>query len=350
MNECTPAILSLFRTITAASLSEWPQSNGSRGGRHRRRLSTLTPDGLPLEVSVSIAIHGGTNALRYSTEGTHPCAPLSVRLRQADRAVAGALELLGATGRRPLNRKLLATLSRGGLARESRFLIWIGLSHGSDDDLLKLYYNLQPRKDANTIFSRWLDVVAQADGGPCLARLLRKINAKSVSAVPAFVCLEIGRGGGPLKAKAYYRSPTPLDRRQSEDLLNTMGLGRFVESYKGCETAFHSGRVLPLAPKLFSIGLSFSHQQPSVNFYYDMARHVCDDDAAREAIGRMIDWAGLSKQPYLEVLELLTKMSPLASEAGAASKPRFHTVLALGFNPDGTKMTPYMKPHWPEFV
>jgi len=350
INERTPEILSLFGTITSASLAKWPRTDELEAARGERRMSTLTADGLPLEISVAMTRRGGAETLRYSTEATHPFVPPDARLGQADQVVASGLNGIGAIARGPLHRKLLAAVFPPGEAPKTRFLIWIGLAHLRNDDVLKIYYNLTPRRDADKIFRRWLDIIDRADCRLPLDLFLRLPAGGGESPVPAFVCLEIGRGGGLLKAKAYYRPSTYLERLPPTTLLGALGLGFLSEACTASEAAFHFGRNNHPAPQIFCIGLSSNGPQPSVNFYYDMPRHVPDDGAACKAISRVLHQAGLSRKLYLAILELVTSVSAPDTLLATAMRPQFHTVLALGFGPDGVKITPYLKPRWPEFT
>ena len=91
-------IIGYFRDITAESLAWYPSVSAPR-------LSTLTSDSLPFEVSVSLTPKG-SNGLRYGTEAGYLKAPFPERLLRNNQIIERILERIGAVHMRDMHRKI----------------------------------------------------------------------------------------------------------------------------------------------------------------------------------------------------------------------------------------------------
>lgn len=131
-------ILSYFRDVTAESL-----------GTHvlqRPRASTLTSDGVPFEVAISLAAQG-TGGLCYGTECGDLSAPFADRLARSNRVIQEILENLGARHVQEVHQTVMDLVFPVDIRRTGghRFGVWVGMSHRLDTpDRLKVYYNVRP--------------------------------------------------------------------------------------------------------------------------------------------------------------------------------------------------------------
>jgi hypothetical protein len=329
-------VASLFGALARNSLPAWPRRSEVLAGQ---RLSTLTPDGTPLEVSVALD-NNDHSGLRYATEVSDPLAPLEARLRQAARAIETALSWLGNRQHSGLHRRLLALVASSARPKD-RFLVWAGFAHGPASDVLKAYYRLDPQSDEGPLISVLDEArrIHALGAGPD-----RMFAAACAWGRPVITCLETGRDGTAPKFKFYARPLRPEASADNPAAFAAIDAAGFVPVYKTVRAVLGAGgaRGHQMAPRLACFGAGQTGM--SLNLYFPLARHVDDDGAASDLVRRLAHSAGLGVEPYERLLGVLRAAAPMATDTGQVSL--MHTSVALGFERHAMRLTPYLKPCW----
>lgn len=321
-----------FHALTCGSLERLPLAA-------RPRVSTLTRDGLPFELSLSLSRYG-SGGLRYGTEAGALFGPLRERLKFGNRAVLGTLARVGAEEMGAVHHALQESLFRGPDRDRAdvRFGIWVGAIHRSGKPtILKVYYNLALRAQEPVVLMQdlatALSTVVERDWIMGLPSLLPR------GARLAYLGVEYGAGSA--KVKLYGRPPAgqAITVQNVESLVARVGLGaqrEFLATFYRLLSDAADG----VAPRPLSLCVGQEQRAPVLGIYFAASPQSAGEERARRRIRSLLVSLGIDPVAYDATAEILLHRLENGTFVGS------HTLIGLGLSPLGSKVNIYLQPTW----
>lgn len=325
------AIIGLFRTLTAA-YGSWDPGSGAE-----RRRSTLTHDGFPLEVSVSLG-QKETGGVRYGLEAGNLSKSFRERLEEGNNATVAALSRIGADGQQITHRSLLDIVFPASVkeAANCRFGLWHAVAHKANEpDVLKVYYNVSHfRQRASAVLRECLRVL----GDSVTVQPIHDLPTQVMSS-PVFFGVEYN-GSHFTKVKVYYRFTEHVEICHLHDLLLSTGFTDHIPSFERIRRSlFGEGPEYPRRSIMYYVGLEPTAVSLSIYFAlnhffgraFSLSKRVTDV---------LVSLLNSDPSPYQETLRVVSR--------GQSTVPdhRYHTMIGVGFGCRGPKINVYLKPSW----
>lgn len=325
-------VAALFDRLTAA----WPRVLPGAGQAGGQRPSTLTPNGVPLELAVTL---GEASSFRYIVD------PGDFQRPGPERALgsaATARALLPPGEARDVHDALVAAaLQRPWLeARTARFGVWLAPQHWPEGrQVLRVYYNLAPLRSAV--------------GGPLRAVIERLAPALPfappplTALVPAGLCLAMlgmeVQGTEPVKFKWYFRTCRAVSPAELGRVLDRAGLPDRRPALTAFLRALLGGRlVVPERQGVLYVSGDRAGR-PGVNVYLTAALLGETDVAVARRVRAALAALGLDGQAY----EALWTRVQADSASGSGPARLHHTLTGLGLGAQGARVNQYLCPALP---
>lgn len=329
-------VVEFFRYITAESLARYPEE-------HSPRLSSLTRDGLPFELAVSLNSQG-SSGLHYVTEAGDLRATFRERLLQSSKVADHILELIGAEHTRSLHSSLFKILFPEEIQRlDYRFGMWYGMVHRPGlPDIMKIYYNLRPwRQDIPFILHKSFSVLSTSVNTYLLQEITKKLPE---SARPVSLCVEHSEGGQ-VKVKLYYRCVEMVQKHTLDKLLIALGLTEHQTLFNDFHRLFAGSRTdYPERSVLLYIGLDSINKVPVLSLYFVLSSYLSGDWDARCNIISLMTRMRINPYIYEHTLRTVA-CGPIPEQSF-----RYHNMISIGFAPSRTKINIYLKPTWEDLA
>lgn len=326
-------IVGYFRDITTESLACYPAGHGPR-------LSSLTSDGLPLELSVSLTPEG-SGGLRYITEAGDLSAPFRDRLLQSNQVTGRILERIGAAHMYSLHQTLFGVLFPDDVQRLAnyRFGMWHGMVHRLGlPDVLKVYYNLKPwGQNISPILHESFSVLSPLIDADRFQKMTASLPE---SARPVALAIEYS-ATGPVQVRVYHRCVEAVQKHTVDELLKVLGLEEHCTTYDDFHRLFAGSRTdYPPRSLVFYVGLDSGQKCPVLNLYFVLNHYLSGDGAARRSLASLLARMGIDPSIYERTLH--------AVSSGTIPEQGFHhhTMVGIGLAPRNTKINIYLTPTW----
>jgi hypothetical protein len=327
------SILACFQSLTAQSLTTYPT-------RQSLRLSTLTGDGLPFELSVSLTPQD-SGGLRYVTEAGNLYASFQERLQGGYRSTVAVLESIGAEHLESLHQAIFTILFPKAILQRSgnRFGMWHGMVHRPDaSDILKVYYSLRPWHDKiPVILSQLSEVLFPYVDLFFLQSLAMDLTEECH---PIFLCVEYSSVAA-LKIKVYYRCQKTIQKNNLDHLLRDCNL-------ENCQPTFDdlhhwltgTKAAYPERSLTLCLGWESSQGSPSLSYHFALNRFLDRLDDTHYKLASLLDRMGINSSIYRRTLQAVV------GEADLQESFQHHTMVGFSFAPTRTKINIYMTPGW----
>lgn len=326
-------ILECFREITAESLS-YPLESGSK-------MSSLTSEGMPIELSLSFGPEG-SGGLRYVTEAGELTALFGERLIKGNLIARRMIEKIGAIHALELHQSLFSLLypeeiqNRPGC--RCRFGLWHGMIHRpGKPDAMKVYYNLRPWK--NNIQDAIKSVFSLLSSTANMDQLYKASLNLPDSARPVFLGLEYGSDA--IGVKLYYRCRSEIQKSSIERLIKDMGFSEHIGAFSELhELLMGNGSDYPERSVVIYLKQDSKKKETSLSLYFVLARLLQSDNAAICLITQFLVDRGIDPLIYQETMKVISR-GKLSN-----SNVLYHTLIGIGFTNKGVKINIYAKPTW----
>ena len=330
-------VVGYFRDITAESLACYPAGHGPR-------LSSLTSDGLPLELSVSLTPEG-SGGLRYITEAGDLSAPFRDRLLQSNQVTGRILERIGAAHMYSLHQALFDVLFPDDIQSlaDYRFGMWHGMVHRPGlPDVLKVYYNLKPwGQNISSVLHESFSVLSSLID---VHQLQKMTVSLPDSACPVFMCVEYS-APGPVKVKVYYRCVEVVQKRIVDNLLIVFGLAEHRTTFDYFHHLLAGSRTdYPSHSLMLCVGQDSVQKVSTMGLYFMLNQYLSGDSAARYGLASLLARMEIDPSIYERTLHAVSGGAIL--EQGF----RHHTIIGIGLAPRNMKINIYLTPTWKDLA
>ncbi len=304
--------------------------------RDTPRLSTLTRDGVPLELSLSLS-RDGAGGLRYAVDTAAGLPSLRGRIARSLRAVSEVAARLGLGDAASVHAALCdAAFPEELRARDDvRFACWHGMVHRPDrPDVLKVYYNLRLLRGRSlTHVSRAADALApRAERGwfaRCVELLPRAMR-------PAYFGVEFSSVRGRAKLYALRSSDERVGVDDLRGLVRRVGLGAHDDALSTFLDRIRSRSAAPAEARCVHVGEEDG--RPIAAAYFDADPDATGDDPTRDKLHSMLSALGVDPTRYHTLFEAVLRDVPPPLRSG------HHTLVGVGVGPSGLKINLYMQP------
>jgi hypothetical protein len=327
-------VIGYFRDITAQSLACYPKGLG-------QRLSSLTSDGLPFELSVSLNPQG-SGGLCYITEAGVLGAPFHDRLLQSSQVTGRVLERLGAAHMYSLHQTLFEVLFPDDIQSLAsyRFGMWHGMVHRPDlPGVLKVYYNLRPwKQNIPSVLRESFSVLSPLVN----AHRLQKIMASMPeSAHPVDLAVEYS-ATGPVQVRVYHRCVEVVQKRTVDELLKKLGLAEHCTTFDDFHRLFAGSRTdYPPRSLVFYVGLDSGRKYPVMNLYFMLNQYLPGDGVARRSLSNLLARLDIDPSIYERTLQAVACHGAIPEQGF-----RYHTMIGIGLAHRNMKINVYLTPTW----